>query len=182
MSDNPEVPDAVKAEIDEGQRLRGWIANSYAQIEYLLGDLIFRCRAFSEYNLHTKTMPHDANSRVKKIRAILRACGPLDLFAESLTIILDRFEQGHETRNLLVHGFCTYLRTPSGDTALQFEKWHRQPSQDDVSRRDDVRLKRQFRLSTMRNEMDSFVELADDAVRLIREIHQHFGWTGLHST
>jgi hypothetical protein len=39
-------PQGWEDAINEGQRLRGWIANSYAQIEYLLGDLILRCRAF----------------------------------------------------------------------------------------------------------------------------------------
>ena len=28
------------ADIEEGQRLRGWITNAYAQIEFQLGDLI----------------------------------------------------------------------------------------------------------------------------------------------
>ena len=32
----------------------------------------------------------------------------------------------------------------------------------------------------MRNEMESFIELADDAVHQLREIHQHFGWVGHH--
>ena len=56
----------AKADLEEAQRLRGWIANSYAQIEFALGDLILRCREFETYKDMTKSLPHGAPDRVKE--------------------------------------------------------------------------------------------------------------------
>ena len=159
------------AEIEEGQRLRGWITNSYAQIEFLLGDLILRCRSFHQYELHTKTMPHGGSSRVKKVKSILKINGPLSPFAGRLQTLLQRFDDTHDIRNLLAHGFCEYLFTPEGDAGLQFQKWHRLPN------RDDARLIKTFRLNEMASEMDDFVCLSMEMMSLFKEIHDQFGWT-----
>ena len=157
-------------EIEEGQRLRGWITNSYAQIEFLLGDLILRCRVFSEYADCTATLPHGAPDRVKRVRRILAVQGPISVFANDLNSIIDHFENGHDTRNLLAHGFCEYLVTPEGDSGLQFQKWHRSPV------RQDARLIRCFRLADLQTEKESFSALASDAMHLFYRIHDHFGW------
>jgi len=98
--------ESFKADIEEGQRLRGWITNAYAQIEFLLGDLILRCREFPEYAVETATFTHSAPKRVRQVRQMLEKQGALTPFAPELTSIIDRFEKKHETRNLLAHGFC----------------------------------------------------------------------------
>ena len=157
-------------EIEEGQRLRGWITNSYAQIEFLLGDLILRCRVYSEYSDCTASLPHGAPDRVKRVRRMLAVPGPISLFADDLTGIIDRFENRHETRNLLAHGFCEYLVTPQGDSGLKFQKWHRSPT------RQDARLIRCFRLADLQAEKESFTTLATEAMRLFYQIHDHCGW------
>ena len=83
--------------------------------------------------------------------------------------IIDRFEKRHETRNLLAHGFCTYLRTPGGDVVLRFQKWDRQDNGDDL-------LTRCFRLPDLEAERDSLVALSQEALQLFSQIHRHFGW------
>lgn len=165
----------ILADIEEGQNLRGWIANSYAQIEFVFGDLILRCRVFPEYANETAGKFSDrATDLVKKIRTLLSKSGPLAPYTNELTALIDRFEKGHETRNLLAHGFCEYLYTPTGDACLQFQKWHRQPG------RDNARLIRQFRLSDLRAERETFVALAQDAMSLFLRIHTDFGWVALN--
>ncbi|WP_157235008.1 hypothetical protein [Methylosinus sp. LW4] len=164
------IKDSFEADIEEGQRLRGWIANAYAQIEFLLGDLILRCRAFPEYEAETATFSHSAPKRVRQVRRMLEKAGALDAFAVDLTSIIDRFEERHETRNLLAHGFCEYLCTPSGDAGLQFQKWHRQED------RDDARLIRCFRLPDLAAEENSLVALSHEALCLFQRMHRHFGW------
>ena len=158
------------AEIEEGQRLRGWITNSYAQIEFMLGDLILRCGEIDEYSGLPKTLPHRAPERVKRVVKILETPGPLGIFEKELRQILDRFKQGYETRNLLAHGFCEYLYTKGGDTGLQFQKWHRHPD------RQDARQIRCFRLADLKTEMEAFVLLSNDGMKLFRRIHGHMGW------
>ena len=164
------IDESIKADIEEGQRLRGWITNGYAQIEFLLGDLILRCRAFPEYRAETATFTHSAVKRARQVRRMLQKEGCLKPFAAELTLIIDRFEERHETRNLLAHGYCEYLHTAIGDAGLQFQKWHRQ---DD---RDDARLIRCFRLPDLVAERDSLVALSGEALDLFMRMHSHFGW------
>ena len=118
----------IHAIIEEGMRLRGWIANSYAQIEYLLGDLIGRCREFPEYLPHTQTVTHSAARRIKKVRSMVALGGPLEPFGADLVALMDAFEQHDEIRNLLAHGFCTFHYTPTGDAGLMFRKFDFVPS------------------------------------------------------
>jgi hypothetical protein len=90
-----------------------------------------------------------------------------------LVSIADRFEQGHETRNLLSHGFCEFVFTKAGKTGFYFQKFHRQPG------RDEARLARTLTPDAMQQEADTFVALADEALKLFVRIHAHFGWIGL---
>lgn len=169
--DRMSVPENFKADIQEGQRLRGWIANAYAQFEFLLDDLILRCSDFPEYNDETKHgLTRDALKRLKRVRTMLKKAGPLDAFSKDLSSIIHRFEGSYETRNLLAHGFCTFLYTPNGDTALQFQKWHRH---DD---REDARLIKQFRLDDLERERKNLTDLSNEAMHLFQQMHQHFGW------
>lgn len=158
-------------DIEEGQRLRGWITNAYAQIEFLLGDLILRCRSFPEYEADSATFTRSALKPARLVQRMLQKPGPLIPFAAELISVIDRFEERHETRNLLAHGYCEYLHTPDGDAGLQFQKFHRQDA------RDDARLIRLFRLPDLLAERESLVALSDEAVRLFVRIHEHFGWT-----
>jgi hypothetical protein len=159
-----------KANIDEGQRLRGWIANAYSQIEFLLDDLIVRCRLFPEYELETKKkLTNSAPERVRRVRNMLQMDGRLSPFTIELTSIIDRFEERRDTRNLLAHGLCSYLYTPAGDAVLEFKKWHRQDGRDDV-------FKQCFRLPDLASERDSLVALSDEAMRLFMRMHEYAGW------
>jgi hypothetical protein len=89
--------ESVEVFMDEGQRLRGWITNAYAQIEFLVGDLILRCRRFSEYEIEIATFTHSATKRASKVRNMARKAGPLSPLAVDLLSIVDRFEERHET-------------------------------------------------------------------------------------
>ena len=70
------IPESFEAFIEEGQRLRGWITNAYAQIEFQLGDLILRCKG-SPYKIETATFTHSATKRASKVRNMAQKAGPL---------------------------------------------------------------------------------------------------------
>lgn len=167
----------IHAIIEEGMRLRGWIANSYAQIEYLLGDLIGRCREFPEYLPHTQTVTHSAARRIKKVRSMVALGGPLEPFGADLVALMDAFEQHDEIRNLLAHGFCTFHYTPTGDAGLMFRKFDR----DAATETDDdfALIERTFRLADLQYHREQFVAQADEALRLFGTIHYAFGWSDL---
>jgi hypothetical protein len=164
--------DEMKPLIEEMQRLRGWIANSYAQVEYLLGDMIIRAREWPVYDAQTKVFTHKVTKRISKVREMLELDGPFTPFAKELTAIIDRFDDRHETRNLLAHGFCELHWTKSGAAGFEFRKFHRQPD------RDDARLIRTFTPEALVAESDEFVAIGRDAVGLYIRIHRHFGWIG----
>jgi hypothetical protein len=163
------ISESFIAHIEDGQRLRGWIANAYAQIEFLLGDLILRCRTFPEYEIETARFPHTAVERAGRVRRMLQKDGCLRPFATELASILDRFDERRETRNLFAHGFCVYVYTPDGDAGLRFQMFHRHAG------RDEVRIE-YYRFSDLDSEKISLVALSEEAIRLFIRIHKHFGW------
>lgn len=160
------------AVIEEGQRLRGWIANAYAQIEFFLGDVIVRSLSMNEYQGLGEVLPHGSPDRIRRVRRILEREGVFSEFEADLNSIVDEFENHHETRNLLAHGFCKVLHTPDGDSTFQFRKWHR------VEGRQDVQLQRTFRLVDLEYEKAIIVELSQRALGLFFRIHDRLGLVG----
>lgn len=167
----------IIAIIEEGTHHRGWISNSYAQVEFLLGDLIERCRAFPEYNEFTATISHSAGKRVSKIRSMLTLEGPLAPYSAQITGVLDAFDGNHEVRNLLAHGFCTFHHTPTGDAGLVFRKFER----GDVANGEDpdILVQRTFRLIDLQYHRTQFVAQSHDALQTFLQIHADLGWVGL---
>ncbi|ATP18289.1 MULTISPECIES: hypothetical protein [Sphingobium] len=166
----------IQAIIEQAMHHRGWIANSYAQVEYLLGDLIGRCRQFPEYAVHTGQVTHSAARRIKKIRAMLNLGGPLAPFADRLITTLDAFEANDWVRNLLAHGFCTFHHTPTGDAGLTFSKFDRDAAQ--AAEDDFALIERTFRLVDLEYHRAQLTAQAQDAVQLFSTIHDEFGWKG----
>jgi hypothetical protein len=159
-----------RAEVEEAQRLRGWITNSYAQIEFLLGDLIIRMRSFPIYKSETSVFTHSASKRIVKIKQMLEKDGPLNPFKSELADAIGIFQASQEIRNLLAHGYCTFLYTPDGDTGLLFQKWHRH------NERDDAQLVRLFRIDDLIREKEQLANFAQDTMQIFVRIHAHFGW------
>lgn len=164
--------DAWKSNQEKALRLRGTIINCYAQIEFLLGDLIIRCRDFIEYGPAKNAFTHSASKRVNRMRSILECSGSLDPFREQISEVLDRFEQEHETRNVLVHGYCEFIFDSTGSGFFRFQKWHYEEGKDDAI------LTRVFLGYQLEEQYDKSVNMADDAIKLFVSIHNHFGWVG----
>jgi hypothetical protein len=157
--------------IDEGQRHRGWIANGYAQVEYLLGDIITKAFKIPEYAALITRLPHRVEKRVKLVRSILDIEGFFSKYHGEITWILEAFEARHETRNLLAHGFCTAYHTPDGDFGLEFRKWHRDGD-------NDAEMQRTFRLIDLEYERAQLVDVSQRALTLSLQIHSELGLVG----
>lgn len=164
----------IIAIIEEATHHRGWISNSYAQVEYLLGDLIMRCRQFPEYAEQTATFTHSAPKRVAKVRSMLNVDGPLTPYVAEMNEALDAFEGNHEVRNLLAHGFCEFHFTPTGDAGLVFRKFER----GDVKKgqEPDLLVQRTFRLVDMHYHMEQSVDQSQRALQVFGKIHSDLGW------
>jgi hypothetical protein len=164
----------VKEIIEIGTGHRGWIANSFAQIEYLLGDLIVRARQFPNYNLHTQTVSHSAPQRIAKVRLILALEGPLVQFANRLGPLLDAFEQNQAIRNLLAHGYCEFHYTPTGDAGFYFRKFDRAKAEETGD--DAALLEKTFRLIDLEYHRAQLVELSVRVMEVIADVHVTLGW------
>lgn len=164
----------IIAIIEEATRHRGWISNSYAQVEYLLGDLIIRCRQFPQYAEQTATFTHSAPKRVAKVRSMLNVDGPLTPYVAEISEALDAFEGNHEVRNLLAHGFCEFHFTPTGDAGLVFRKFERGDVQN--GQQPDILIERTFRLVDMHYHKEQFVAQAQRALEIFAKVHFDLGW------
>jgi hypothetical protein len=161
-----------RAIIEEGQRLRGWIANAYAQIEYFLGDLIVRSLGIEAYAGVGGTLPHGSPERIRRVWRILEQDGVFSEFRDEISGIVDEFERHHENRNLLAHGFCDFQFTADNDCGFQFSEWRR----DD--RRQDARLQKTFRLVDLKYEQAIIVQLSQRAVALFFRIFERLSLVG----
>lgn len=164
-------PDHVITAIEEAQRLRGWIANAYAQIEYLMGDIIMESMQISEYAELNGRLPHGAPKRITRVRKILAIEGHFSKFCEEIESIIYEFEKYHEIRNLLAHGFCTIFHTPDSDVGFEYRKWHRS---DDC----DTEIVRMFRIVELDYHKNQLVHVSERALGLSREIHGDLGLIG----
>jgi hypothetical protein len=164
-------PNEVVAAIEEGQRLRGWIANGYAQVEYLLGDIIVRSHDLTEYEPLKQRLPHRPEKRIAMVRKILDVDGYFSKYHDEIEWLIEAFEFHQQTRHLLVHGFCTAHHTPDGDFGLQFRKWHRDGD-------NDSEIQRIFRLVDLEYERAQFTHVAERALSLALKIHEELGLVG----
>lgn len=161
----------VRAAVDEGQRLRGWITNGYAQMEYLFGEIIVRANEMSEYFALVERLPHRPEKRIDKIREILSVNGFFSQHRQEIEWLIEAFEHHQPTRHLLVHGFCTAYHTPDGDFGLEFRKWHRDGA-------NDTEIKRVYRLINLEYEREQFTYAAQRAIGLVKAVHEQLGLIG----
>jgi hypothetical protein len=154
-------PEEIISAVEEGQRLRGWIANGYAQVEYLLGDIIVRSHDMDEYGALKERLPHRPEKRIAKVEEILEVDGYFSKHRKEIEWLIHAFEFHQQTRHLLVHGFCTAYHTPNGDFGLQFRKWHRDGN-------NDTEIKKTFRLIDLEYERAQFTHVAERALSLAR--------------
>ncbi|MCA0903748.1 hypothetical protein [Qipengyuania aquimaris] len=164
-------PLEVQTAIEHGQNARGWILNGYAQVEYLLGDIIVKANEMVEYAAVQGRLPHRVEKRIAKVRELLVLEGYFSQHSEEIEWIIGAFEQSQETRHLLAHGFCSAYHTPDGDFGLEFRKWHRDGDADSE-------MIKMFRLVDLDYERDQFTHVAQRAVTLVSLIHHDLGLVG----
>ena len=164
-------PEHVVNATEEAKRLRGWIANAYAQIEYLLGDIIMNSLGIPKYAEVNGRLPHGSPKRISRVRRLLAIEGYSSKFREEIEWVVNAFEVHHETRNLLAHGFCTIYHTPYADVWFEFRKWHRS---DD----EDTEMIKLFRVVDLEYEKTQLVHISERALVLSRTIHGDLGLVG----
>lgn len=101
----------------------GWCLNSYGQIEYLFGDIIWHAASMDEYRATALPFPNGLSDRAKRLRKLLAQPGRLDPYAQNIGLLIGRLEQLSEPRHLFVHGHTTFVYTSSGDAGMLFRRF-----------------------------------------------------------
>jgi hypothetical protein len=110
--------------VQEMTAQRAWIINSFAQVEFVLLDLVLQMRRFAEYDDHAeKRPPFGIGERMERVRLYCGMPGPLAKHAFRLIPILDSLADMSDDRHFLVHGFCMFVYTPTGDKGLRFRRF-----------------------------------------------------------
>jgi hypothetical protein len=158
-------------DLDRGQQARGYIANSYAQFEHLLLDLIIRAKDLSEHA--DLKIPYRTDRRIAGVRSLFENSSPLQPYRDRLLNLVDRFEDFEKPRLLLVHGFCTVHITQENQMYFNFKQYR--PTSSDATALEE----RTYSLKSLLAERNAFVEFAREALELFQNIHQRMGWEGL---
>ena len=148
---------------------RGFIINSFSQVECLLADLIDQCRQFGEYEGLTRVIPFSADNRVGAVRAMLY-CGPLAPFAERIETVLARFMEFEDIRHLFTHGFASFHLTPKGDCGMHFTRYVPPKKGEDVTL-----IRGFYRPDTIAKQRESSNAFTEHAMAMFREIYAALG-------
>lgn len=161
--------DQIKQIINDMTMDRGFVINSFAQIECLLADLIDQCRQFDAYTDLTKVIPFSANNRVATVRSLLVA-GPLEPFADQIVRLLTRFMEFEEIRHLFSHGFASVRHTPDGDCGMFFTRYVPPKKGEDA-----MLIQEFYRPRTMAAQRESSAAFTQDAMAELRKIYLAVG-------
>ena len=103
--------------------LRGAIVNAYAQVEFMLADLVARCRELPEYASEISKLPYGVDARVKAIKKLCAMAGPLNEFQRDLVPIADKLLELENDRHFLTHGFAICEHDKKGNVRLVLRRF-----------------------------------------------------------
>jgi hypothetical protein len=170
MTNRP--PDHVIDAVEEGFRVRGWILNGYAQIEYLLGDIILKAYDMPEYIHLKKRLPNQTGKLIELVNKILAIEGFFSQYKDEINLIIDGLEFSKQVRDLLAHGFCSIIHDKKGVIVFQFRKWHRDENGNDTE------IIRDFQMIHLEYEQAQIVHVSSRALDLSHRIHKALGLVG----
>lgn len=164
-------PDDVSEEdnhalVNQAVYLRGNIITSYAHIEFLLADICLKAWRFGEYAHLAGAFPYKIESRIRAVRALLEADGPLKAYREGIQPVLDTLLDFEDRRHFIAHGLMIVTPMPPSDALLKYRLYRTTKQGTEIaffetsaSDFDDVALK----IGTLQHEMLlTFVRIYSD--------------------
>jgi len=119
------ITSADKAVIGNAAALRGAIITSYAQVEYLLADIVLRCQPMAEYSTLPQTFPYKLETRIARVRDIVGMSGPLQKYKDEFEKVITELLKFEELRHFMAHGLLHVRASCVGDHILIY-RMHRQ--------------------------------------------------------
>jgi hypothetical protein len=149
---------------------RGFIINSFSQVECRLADLINQCSKIEEYKeIAEKPMPFGVSGRVARVRELVKF-GPLALHSDVLEKLMRRFVEFEEVRHLLVHGYASFAYTVEGDMGMQFVRFV-----PPLKGAKFTQERKFYRLETIARQRESAARFVDEAMEALRRIFVDVG-------
>lgn len=101
----------------------GWCLNSYGQIEYLIGDLVWQAWQLEPYRHLAAQMPMAFEKRIRHLDRLFEVDGPLSPYETDLKLLIDRLRALGQPRHMFAHGHCTFVTGPDGAPAMIFRRF-----------------------------------------------------------
>jgi hypothetical protein len=157
--------------VEEMIAARGWITNSYAQVEFLLADIIVKCRQFRENeDLNNLQLPFGIDGRVNRIRDLCTRL-PLNAHADNLLPLLDRLMELEDARHFFTHGFMSvHIEKGTGRVGMHLRRYVQPKRHSRETRAEMFVLPEQ-----MSDGKTRWVIFAQTAVETFRRIYEQLG-------
>ncbi|MBI3700588.1 MAG: hypothetical protein HY242_09130 [Afipia sp.] len=101
-----EPPEKIKLQVREAAALRGNIVGAFSHIEYLLADVCMRAWLRPEYRHLADSFPYKVESRIRSVRTLFSAEGPLKKYEATVDPLLDELLKFEELRHFMAHGWA----------------------------------------------------------------------------
>ena len=111
MSANPVPALDIQKAVHDAAFLRGTIITSYAQVEFLLGDIWPCCQSRPEYRDHVRqTFPYRLEDRLKTVKTLMTLPGPLTTHAPEMSSLIDEILLYEDIRHFMAHALVRISR------------------------------------------------------------------------
>lgn len=162
MSDEDPRAELIRSMIED----LGWCLNSYGQVEFLLGDLLWHAWRLPHYHSLSAQVPMGLEKRVKHLEKIFDVEGPLSPHADNLRILIGRLRELSQPRHMFAHGHCTFVFTKQGEAAMNFRRFLPPNAKGHVEK-----YVGQVRPETLRIARQAWCRFASSAQRIIGSIY-----------
>jgi hypothetical protein len=150
---------------------RGWIVNCYAQVEFLIADIIVKSRKFPEYqHLIAGPVPFGINRRSEVIRKLCES-GPLHAHRDTVLPLVDRLLKLEETRHFFTHGFLSVHIERGGKRLGMHLRRYVPPKKGELETRSELLVFPE----QMAEERRRWLVYAQTAVELLRKVYDELG-------
>lgn len=108
-----EPSEELKRIVEEATYLRGRIVTHYSHAEFLLADFVVKCQNFEQYNGKEFKFPYSIEKRLKAVKEIASAEGPINKYLGKINAIIDDILLFERKRHFMAHGWMMlkYNRT-----------------------------------------------------------------------
>jgi hypothetical protein len=142
--------------VDEALYLRGRIVASYAQVEFLLADLVVKLDL---------RFPYLIEARVKAVKRIAEREG-YEIYKDDLERVCAELLQYDELRHFIAHGFLSLTLDRKGNHQFEFLRYQRESEGKFTMLRATTTIER------LRQAAEDIVEYVSHAIRVFERIYR----------